>query len=170
MAPLQQTLLWDWEFLMLPHPPQVFIARGFEALFPALEPWVVWSHSPVVPPSWCQCGTTWSTSFCFIHPACQLPPRSPSCPSPSLLPAWMNVSLTPWLLDFHAVWFSGSSGWFLFLNWLLSFFFCVWGVTRIYLHLHLGQKPEYFYSCRTCPWTVLVCTVSKHVRLHTVQA
>ena len=31
----------------------------------------------------------------------------------------MNVSsLSPWLLDFHTVWFSGSSGWFLFLTWM----------------------------------------------------
>ena len=31
-------------------------------------------------------------------------------------------SLTPWLSNFHMVWFSSSSGYFLFLNWLLSFF------------------------------------------------
>ena len=31
------------------------------------------------------------------------------CPSPPLLPVWMSVSsLTPWLLDFHVVQFSGS--------------------------------------------------------------
>ena len=35
----------------------------------------------------------------------------------------MNVSsLTPWLSDFHTVQFSVSSGWFLFFNLLLSFF------------------------------------------------
>ena len=35
----------------------------------------------------------------------------------------MNVSsLTPWLSDFLTVRFSGSSGYFLFLNLLLSFF------------------------------------------------
>ena len=31
---LQQTLQWGWEFLLLLQPPQVFTARGFEALFP----------------------------------------------------------------------------------------------------------------------------------------
>ena len=31
---LQQTLLWGWEFLLLPQPPQVFLVRGFKALFP----------------------------------------------------------------------------------------------------------------------------------------
>ena len=50
------------------------------------------------------------------------PPRwvrwpPPGCLSPPLLPVWMNVSsLTPWLLDFHTVRFSVSSGCFLFLN------------------------------------------------------
>ena len=31
---LQQTLLWGWEFLLAPQPPQGFWVRGFEALFP----------------------------------------------------------------------------------------------------------------------------------------
>ena len=31
---LQRTLLWGWEFLPPLQPPQVFIVRGFEALFP----------------------------------------------------------------------------------------------------------------------------------------
>ena len=71
---------------------------------------------------------------CLAH---QLPPRlsrstnhhlamsclCPSCPSQPLLLVWMNVSsLTPWLSDFHTVRFSGSYGYFLFLNLLLSFF------------------------------------------------
>ena len=30
----QWTLLWGWEFLLLPQPPQVFSVRGFGALFP----------------------------------------------------------------------------------------------------------------------------------------
>ena len=41
----------------------------------------------------------------------------PLCPflSPPLLPVWMNVaSLNSWLLDFHTVWFSESSGCSLF--------------------------------------------------------
>ena len=60
------------------------------------------------------------------HWVCQPTPCSmsslPGCPSPPLLPVWMNVSsLSPWLLDFHTVQFSGSSGWFLFLNCCPSF-------------------------------------------------
>ena len=31
---LQWTLLWGWEFLPPPQPPQIFSVRGFEALFP----------------------------------------------------------------------------------------------------------------------------------------
>ena len=30
---LQWTLLWGWEFILLPQPPQVFPVRGFEVLF-----------------------------------------------------------------------------------------------------------------------------------------
>ena len=56
------------------------------------------SRSPVVPPSLsaCQCGTVRSTS-CRLT---TIPLRS-GCPSPPLLPIWVNVSfLTPWLSDF----------------------------------------------------------------------
>ena len=105
--------LWGWEFLPPLQLPQVFTVRGFEALFPHagmlgcsvyLAPHLfllVYLHTNVEPPG----------------------PLHPSCPSPLLLPVWMNVSsLTVWLSDFHTVQFSGSSGCSLFLNWLLSFF------------------------------------------------
>ena len=48
------------------------------------------SCSPVVPPglSALECGTTWSSS---CHLAAR--PLHPSCPSPPLLPVWMNVFL-----------------------------------------------------------------------------
>ena len=49
-------------------------------------------------------------------------------------------SLTPWLLDFHTVRFPSSSGYFLFLNLLLSFFWLYEEAKCIYLCLHLGQK------------------------------
>ena len=58
-------------------------------------------------------------------------------PSPPLLPVWVNVSLTPRLSEFHAVWFSGTSGWLLFLNWLLSFFWLCEEGKHFYLCLHL---------------------------------
>ena len=83
-------------------------------------------------------------------PAATLPTRflqPPPCheSSPPLLLVWMNVSsLTPWLSDFHTVQFSGNSGYFLFLNLLLSFWLC--GVLKyIYLCLPLGQKSPWLW-------------------------
>ena len=51
------------------------------------------------------------------------PPWLPICyQSPPLLLVWVSVSsLSPWLLDFHTVWFSLSSGCILFLNCCPSF-------------------------------------------------
>ena len=92
------------------------------------------SCSPLVPPSLFtrKCRTTCSTS-CLAS--------LPGFPSLPLLPVWMNVSsLTPWLLDFHTIWFSGSSDCFLFLN-LLSFFWLCEEAKFIYLCLHLGWSP-----------------------------
>ena len=62
-------------------------------------------------------------------PVLQLPPFCESSPPPLpvsvLLPVWMNVSsLSPWLLDFHTVRFSVSSGCFLFLNCCCPSFGC----------------------------------------------
>ena len=120
--------------------PTGFFHSGVLRLYlPTLEPWVagfVWL--PVVPPglSTCKGGTTRSASHrlsaSLLHSG---------CPSPPLLAVWTNVSfLTPWLSDLHAVWFSISSGCFLFLN-LLSF---IWLYEEqsvcIYLCLHLAQK------------------------------
>ena len=98
------------------------------------------SLSPVVPPSLStrECETAWSASHCLA-----LHPLHPRYLSPSLLPVWMNVSyLTPWLSDFHAVLFSGSSAYiyFLFLNLLLSFLWLCDEVKHIYLHLHFSWK------------------------------
>ena len=113
-GPLLWTLLWDCEFFLLPQHPQIFTARGSEALFcPCWDPGLcALSHFQVVPPglSACKCETTWSGSCCLAE--CPLYPTYPSLP---LLPVWINVPpLTPWLLDFHTVQFSGSSGCFLF--------------------------------------------------------
>ena len=103
------------------------------------------SHSPVVPPSLSahKCGTTWSTCHNLaVHPLC------PGCLSPPLLPVWMNISsLTKLLLDYHTVQFSGSSGYFLFLNLLLSCFWLCKEAKCIYLCLHLGQKSTVFTDC-----------------------
>ena len=143
---LQWTLLWGWEFLSLLQPPQIFTARGFEALFPhtgtlgctfCLAPQfflLVYLYANVgLPSSPAATLPTWSSSCCLathpLHPSCQYPP---------LLPVWMSVSLTPWLLDFHTGRFSGNYSCFMFLNLLLSFFWLCEEAQCIYLHLYLG--------------------------------
>ena len=126
----------------LPQVPQFFSVRGIEALFPwagplgctiCLTPQLflpVYPHANVGPPS---------------LPATTSPTQSSNChlaghPLP-FLPVCINVSsLTPWLLDFHTVPFSGSSGCFWFLNLLFSFYWLCEEAKYIYLHLHLGWK------------------------------
>ena len=111
---LQQTLLWDWEFFLLLKPPTEFYSQRFWGFSsPHWNPGLRGlSYSQVVPPSLsaCKCGTIrWASCHLAVGPL------HPSCLSPPLLPVWMKVSsLTPWLLDFHTVQFSGSSGSFCF--------------------------------------------------------
>ena len=122
-----------------------FLQPGFflKLYFLALETWIAWSVSLS------------SCSYWFIHtqmwdhpvhqPApCHVssPPQLPVSTPPTSL---MNIScLTPWLLDFHTVWFSGSSGNFLFLNLLLSFVWLCEEAKCIYLRLCL--EPEVQFS------------------------
>ena len=131
---LQRTLLWGWEFLLLlPQPPQVFSVRGFQALFPGTGTLGCASVSLPSCSSQFICTQMWDPQVrqpwphwvrqLVLQPLPCSESSPPSCLSPPLLPVWMNVScLTPWLLDFHTVRFSGSSGCFLFLNLFLSFF------------------------------------------------
>ena len=118
-----------------------FQSEVLRLYFPALEPWVEWSVLLPSCCSWLICMQMWD---CLLHqllPCCESP--LPSCPSPPILLVWMNVSsLTPWLLDFHTVRFSVSSGCFLFLNLLLSFFWLCEEAQCVYLHLYLGQKSN----------------------------
>ena len=91
----------------------------------------------------CLCVGTLSCSVCLI-PQLFLPQAlsAPSCPSPSLLPVWMNVSsLTPWLSDFHTVQYSGRSVFF-FLIGGCCVFWLYEKVKCIYLCLHLGQNSR----------------------------
>ena len=147
---LQWTLLWDWKFLLLlPQPTGVFSQR-FEALFPCtwtlgctvcLTPQLflpVYLHASVGPPT-LQSAALSALAF-QPPPCCESSPLS--CLSPTLLPVWVNVSSLTCLLDFHTVWFSDSSGWFLFLNLLFFFWLCE-EAQCVYLCPHLGQKSEY---------------------------
>ena len=142
--PLQWTLLWGWEFLPLLQPSKVFTVKGFEALFPALEPWVAWSVSLPSCSSWFICTQMQDHPVLQLLPCCESSPTC--CLSLPLLQVWMDVSsLTTWLSDFHTGWFSGSSCCFLFLN-LLSFFWLCKEAKCVYLHLHVGQKSTLLYS------------------------
>ena len=81
--------------------PHRCFQSGLRLYFPTLELWVVWSVLFPRCSSRFICMRMWD---CRVR---QLPPcrksSLPSCPSPPLLPVWMNVSLTPWLSDFYTV-------------------------------------------------------------------
>ena len=112
------------------NPHRYFQWEALRLYFPALEPWVaarvcvcvcvcvlclvsqlfllVYLHANVGPPSL-------PASASLGPPASAALPwvLFTRCPSPLLLPVWMNISfLTPWLSDFHTVRFSGCSGYF----------------------------------------------------------
>ena len=111
------------------NPHRCFQSEVLRLYLPTLEPWAVWSVSLPNCSSWFICTQMWDRSVYnslprWVH---QPPPwgkfSPPGCPSPLLLLVWINVSsLIPWLSGFHTVQFSVSSGCFLFLNLLLSFF------------------------------------------------
>ena len=149
---LQWTLLWAWEFLLLPQPPHMFLVRGFKALFPRTGilgcavcltpqlflPFYLHAHVglPGLP------ATTLPTPVLQPLPCRKSSP--PGCQSLPLLPVWMNVSsLTPWLSDFHTIQFSVGSCWFLYLNLLLSFLWFCEEAQCVYLHLHLGWNSKF---------------------------
>ena len=88
---------------------------GLRLYFPALELWVARSVSLPSCSSWFICTQMLD---CWVH---QTPPHTLlqllPCreSSPPLLQVWMNVfSVTPWLLGFHTVQFSGSFDYFCF--------------------------------------------------------
>ena len=135
-----------------PTPTVVFSQRLSSFISPWWSPRLCGLSCPsVVPPSLTarKCGTAQST---IRHLACPGPPAtallqvlSTSCLSPPLLPVWMNISsLTSWLLDFHTVRFSVSSGCFLFLSSLLSFFWLCKEAQYVYLLFHLARSLRFF--------------------------
>ena len=144
---LQWILLWGWEFLPLLQPTHVL-----RLYFPGLELWVVWSVSLPSCSFWFIHVQVWVFQVCQPLPhlpwssSCHLAasPLCPSCLSLPFLLVWMNVSsLTLWLLDFHIVQFSGSSGCSLFLNLLLSFFWlCKETQCTTYVSI-LARNPRY---------------------------
>ena len=118
-------------FFLLPQPPLVFTARGFEALFPCAGTLVCLVCCLVHLLLPCRPAAALPTLLHNVPPCWVLQPppchesSPPSCVSPPLLPVWMNASsLTPWLSDFHTVQFSVSSGCCLFLNCCCPSFVC----------------------------------------------
>ena len=120
---LQWPLLWGWVFPAAASTPSGVFNQWFEALFShtgTLGCMVCHRVHQLLP---CQPAAALPTPLHNPPPhwVCQPSPCHESsllyCPSPPLLPVWNNVSsLSPWSLDFHTVWFSVSSGCFLFLN------------------------------------------------------
>ena len=123
-------------------PPGFFQTEVLGLYFPVLEPWAVQS---VLLPScsfrlWIRtCGTACSASRHLtqsMNHHLATSPLCPSCLSPPLLLVWMNVSsLTPWLLDFHTVWLSGSSVYFFVFKFVIVLQLVVWG-GKGYLSTH----------------------------------
>ena len=130
------------------NPHRCFQSQVLRLYFPVLGPWVAWSVS--LPSSFSWFIHTWMWDWPVCQPLPLLPwssSRRPAarllCPA-ALLPVWKNVpSLTPWLLDFHTVRFSGSSGYFLSFKLLLSSFWLCEEAQCVYLRLHLGWKSEH---------------------------
>ena len=138
------------------HNPHRFLqSEVLRLYFPVLEPWVAWSV--LLPHSSsrfiCVNVGLWGLLAAALpalfhnpppHWVCQSPPCCES--SPPLLVVWMNVSsLSPWLLDFHTVLFSVSSGCFFVFKLLLSLFWLCEEAQCVYLCLHLGQKFKNVY-------------------------
>ena len=148
---LEQTLLWGWEFLLLPpQPPQVFSIRGLRLYFPELEPWVAWSVSL---PS---CSSRFIGMRMRDRPLYQLPPRWVHQPLPcceSSLP-WLPISTPPTGL-YECFFFISlvvrlpyssifCQFWLLFVFKLLSFW--LWEEAQcVCLCLHLGWKFSFIH-------------------------
>ena len=98
-----------------PTPTGVFNQR-FEALFPragALGCVVCFTPRRLSSLSVRECGTAGSASgqtACPVHPTLRQSRSRHGCPSPPLLPVWMNVYFISLVSDFLAVRFSVSSG------------------------------------------------------------
>ena len=121
------------------NPHRFFSVRGFEALFPCtgtLNFMICLTPQLFLPVISTQ---MWDCQVLQLPPCCES--SLPGCSSPPLLRVWMNVSsLTPWLVNFHTVQFTGTSCCLLFLNLLLPFFRLCEEEMCFYLYLPLGWK------------------------------
>ena len=99
-------------------------------------------YAKVGPP--CLPGAATAPALVLQPPPCH-ESSPPSCLSLLLLLVWMNVSLIPWLSDFHTVQFSGSSGCFFVFKCVVVLLLVV-GQGKVYLPI-LPSWPEVLNSC-----------------------
>ena len=113
-------------------PTGFFSQRFGDFISPAMEPWVersvllpsysshfictqMWDH---LLHRWC-----WPTQSSSHHLSTS--PLLPGCTFLPFLLFWMKFSsFSPWLSNFQTIRYSGSSGYFLFLNLLFFFWLC----------------------------------------------
>ena len=154
---LQRTLLWGWEFLLLPpQPPLVPSIRGSRPYLPELEPWVVLSaliphHSSrfIYARMWGLPAAAWPAPFHKSPPrwVLQTPPCRESClprlpistPPTGLDECFFFISLVvilPYSLIFYQFWL------FFVFKLLSSFFWLCKEAKCVYLRLHLDWKPS----------------------------
>ena len=127
--------------------PHRFLQSGVLKLyFSALEPWVVPSISLPSCSSWFIRIHMWDCLVCQLPPSrVSFPPQLPvSTPPASLNECFFFNSL---VVRLYIVWFSGSSGYILFLNLALSFWLCK-AAQCIYLRLHLGWESGSLLSSK----------------------
>ena len=149
--PLQQTLLWGWEFFPTTATPADFYSQRAWGFISLAGVWV--AQSLLLP----NCSSQFICMHVWDHSACLPPPCLPQSTSHCAVlldhqpPPWLQVSAPPTTLDecffFNSlvVGFPYSSIFWLF--WLFFVFkfvavllFVGRGGKHIYLHLHLSQK------------------------------
>ena len=141
MGPSSRLSCETGHFSCCHNPHRILQVEVLRHYFPMLESWVAWSVSlPSCSPQFICTRMSdhlvHQLMLCHMSSLLRLPV---STPSTSLDECFL---FSPWLLDFHMVWFSDSSGCFLFSNLLLSFFWLCEEVKYICLCLQFGWKSS----------------------------
>ena len=112
------------------NPPRFLPPEVLRLYILMMDPWIGWSDLLSICFSWFIHMQIWDL---LVHQPLPYQPVPSPATLPESSPPWLPISalptglvnvssLTPRLSDFHTVRFSGSSGYFLSLNVLLSFF------------------------------------------------
>ena len=141
-GPLKQILLRLEVSSAAPTPTGFYSLRLWGFIFSTLEPWVVITHPPVVPPDFYLHTNVGPPSLSAATSHLSSLPQLPLSAPPTGMDEcfFLNSSVVglPYSSIFWQFW--------VFLYWLLSFFWLCKEVKHIYLHLHLGQKsPKWNY-------------------------